>query len=235
MSIRILIVDDEEPVRRLLKKELSRKGFYTDTAENGRVALLKLMDSSFDIILLDIVMPDMDGMALLKQLKNDPASPAIVVLTGKATVETAVKAMKDGAHDYLTKPYKLEELLRVSKRAHEQRSLRIGNQLLQKELARKETPDNFVGESALFRRVLRLIDKTAPNDSTVLILGESGTGKEIVAHYIWKKSRRNDRSFVALNCSTISESLMESELFGNEKGAFTNAFRGEKRTGRDCK
>jgi DNA-binding response OmpR family regulator len=104
MSIRILIVDDEEPVRRLLNKELSRKGFYTDTAENGRVALLKLMDSSFDIILLDIVMPDMDGMALLKQLKNDPASPAIVVLTGKATVETAVKAMKDGAHDYLTKP-----------------------------------------------------------------------------------------------------------------------------------
>ncbi len=225
MSIRILIVDDEEPVRRLLNKELSRKGFYTDTAENGRVALLKLMDSSFDIILLDIVMPDMDGMALLKQLKNDPASPAIVVLTGKATVETAVKAMKDGAHDYLTKPYKLEELLRVIKRAHEQRRLRIGNQLLQKELARKETPDNFVGESALFRRVLRLIDKTAPNDSTVLILGESGTGKEIVAHYIWKKSRRNDRSFVALNCSTISESLMESELFGHEKGAFTNAFR----------
>ena len=153
MSIRILIVDDEEPVRRLLNKELSRKGFYTDTAENGRVALLKLMDSSFDIILLDIVMPDMDGMALLKQLKNDPASPAIVVLTGKATVETAVKAMKDGAHDYLTKPYKLEELLRVIKRAHEQRRLRIGNQLLQKELARKETPDNFVGESALFRRV----------------------------------------------------------------------------------
>jgi len=225
MSIRILIVDDEEPVRRLLNKELSRKGFYTDTAENGRVALLKLMDSSFDIILLDIVMPDMDGMALLKQLKNDPASPAIVVLTGKATVETAVKAMKDGAHDYLTKPYKLEELLRVIKRAHEQRRLRIGNQLLQKELARKETPDNFVGESALFRRVLRLIDKTAPNDSTVLILGESGTGKEIVAHYIWKKSKRNDRSFVALNCSTISESLMESELFGHEKGAFTNAFR----------
>jgi DNA-binding NtrC family response regulator len=225
MSIRILIADDEEPLRRLLDRELSRKGFYTDTAENGRVALRKLMDSSFDIVLLDIVMPDMDGMSMLKQLKNDPASPAIVVLTGKATVETAVGAMKDGAYDYLTKPYKLDELTKVINRAYEQRSLRIENQLLQKELSRKETPDNFVGESSRFRKILRLIDKTAPNDSTVLITGESGTGKELVAHYIWKKSRRSNRPFVALNCSNISESLMESELFGHEKGAFTHACR----------
>jgi len=225
MSVRILIVDDEEPVRRLLNKELNRKGFFTDTAENGRAALGKLMNASFDIILLDIVMPDMDGMSLLKQLKNDPSSPAILVLTGKATVETAVEAMKDGAYDYLTKPYKLDDLSKVINRAYEQRKLSIENQLLQKELSRKETPDDFVGVSSRFRDIMKLIDKTAPNDSTVLITGESGTGKELVAHYIWKKSRRGNRSFVALNCSNISESLMESELFGHEKGAFTNACR----------
>jgi len=225
MNVRILIVDDEEPVRRLLNKELSRKGFATDTAESGRAALRKLVNSSFDIILLDIVMPDMDGMSMLKQLKNDPSSPAIVVLTGKATVETAVEAMKDGAYDYLTKPYKLDDLSKVINRAFEQRKLSIENRLLQKELSRKEAPDDFVGVSSGFRNILKLIDKTAPNDSTVLITGESGTGKELVAHFIWKKSRRSSRSFVALNCSNISESLMESELFGHEKGAFTHACR----------
>ncbi len=224
MNIRILIVDDEEPIRRLLSKELSRKGYHADTAENGSIALKKLVDSSFDIVLLDIVMPEMDGRSMLKRLKNDPASPAIIVLTGKATVETAVESMKDGAYDYLTKPYKLDELTKVINRAYEQRKLIIENRLLQKELARRETPDNFVGDSPQFRRILKLIDKIAPNDSTVLILGESGTGKELVAHYLWKKSKRYNRSFIALNCSTLSENLMESELFGHEKGAFTNAF-----------
>ncbi|RJQ44087.1 MAG: sigma-54-dependent Fis family transcriptional regulator [Nitrospiraceae bacterium] len=223
MSIRILIVDDEEPIRRLLHKELSRKGFHTDTAENGNAALQKLMQSSFEIILLDIMMPGMDGISLLKKLKNDPASPAIIVLTGKATVDTAVGAMKNGAYDYLTKPYKLEELSIVIGRAYEQRKLSLENQLLQKELARRESPDDFVGNSLKFRQVLKLIDKIAPTDSTVLITGESGTGKELVAHYLWKKSRRNDRVFIAVNCSTLSENLVESELFGHEKGAFTNA------------
>lgn len=223
MSIRILIVDDEEPVRRLLKKELGRKGFDTDTAENGKSALAKLMGSAFDIILLDIVMPGMNGLALMKKLKNDPASPAIIVLTGKATVDTAVGAMKDGASDYLTKPYKLEELVIVIKRAYEQKKLSLENQLLQKELARRETPDDFVGISPQFLDMLRLIEKTAPTDSTVLITGESGTGKELVAHYLWKKSRRNARSFIALNCSALTENLMDSELFGHEKGAFTDA------------
>jgi len=225
MSIRILIVDDEEAVRRLLKKELGRKGYHTDTAENGDRACSKLMDSSFDIILLDIVMPGMNGMSMLKKLKNDPAAPAIIVLTGKATVDTAVSAMKAGASDYLTKPYKLDELSIVINRAYEQRKLSLENQLLKKELARRESPDTFVGESPRFREILTLIDKIAPTDSTVLISGESGTGKELVAHSIWKKSGRNKKSFIALNCSTLSEHLMESELFGHEKGAFTHALK----------
>lgn len=223
MSIRILIVDDEEPFRRLLKKELGRQGFYTDTAADGNTALRTLMDSSFDIILLDIDMPDMDGMSLLKKLKHDPASPAIIVLTGKATVDTAVDAMKDGAYDYLTKPYKLDDLTNVISRVYNQRKLNRENRLLQKELARRETPEEFIGTSPQFREVMKLIDKIAPTDSTVLITGESGTGKELAAHCIWEKSARSAKSFIALNCCTLSESLMESELFGHEKGAFTSA------------
>jgi DNA-binding NtrC family response regulator len=223
MSIRILIVDDEEPFRRLLKKELGRKGFYTDTAEDGDAALARIVEASFDIILLDIDMPGMDGMSVLKKMKTDPASPAIIVITGKATVDTAVGAMKDGAYDYLTKPYKLDELLIIINRAHEQRKLSLENQLLQRELARREAPDDFVGTSPQFRKVLEFMDKIAPTDSTVLVSGESGTGKELVAHYIWEKSSRSNRSFIALNCCTLSENLMESELFGHEKGAFTNA------------
>ena len=223
MNIQILIVDDEEPFRRLLKKELGRKGFYTDTAEEGNAALGKLMGSAFDIVLLDIDMPGMDGISLLKKMKTDPASPAVIVITGKATVDTAVEAMKDGAYDYLSKPYKLDELLIVINRAYEQRKLSLENQLLQKELARREAPDDFVGASPKFREIMDFMDKIAPTDSTVLISGESGTGKELVAHYIWERSNRNARSFIALNCCTLLENLMESELFGHEKGAFTNA------------
>lgn len=223
MGINILIVDDEEPVRRLLKKELSRKGFYTDTAEDGKTALKKLKETPFDVVLLDIVMPGMDGISLLKKLKADPSTPAAIILTGKATVDTAVQAMKNGAYDYLTKPYKLEELNIVISRACEQRKLRLENRLLQQELVRRETPDDFVGKSRQHQMVLSLIEKIAPTGSTVLVSGESGTGKELVANYIWKKSRRKGRPLIALNCATLSENLIESELFGHEKGAFTNA------------
>jgi DNA-binding NtrC family response regulator len=225
VSINVLIVDDEEPARRLLKKELKRKGFSTDTAEDGGKALEKLRESSFDLVLLDIVMPGMDGIALMKKLKNDPAAPAIVVLTGRATVDTAVEAMKNGAYDYLTKPYKLEELGIIINRAYEQRKLRLENQLLQQELRRRESSDDLVGESPAYVGILKLVEKIAPTDSTVLILGESGTGKELVANYIWRKSRRKNRSLVALNCATFSENLIESELFGHEKGAFTSAYK----------
>ncbi|HDO35995.1 MAG TPA: sigma-54-dependent Fis family transcriptional regulator, partial [Nitrospirae bacterium] len=225
MAIRVLIVDDEEPVRRLLSKELKRKGYETDTAEDGSAALHKIRKTNYDIVLLDIVMPGLDGLALMKKVKADPASPAIIVLTGRATVDTAVEAMKNGAYDYLTKPYKLEELVIIINRAYEQRRLSIENTLLQQELSRKERPDKFIGKSQHYSQLLMMINKIAPTDSTVLILGESGTGKELVANHIWKKSKRNKNPFIALNCSTFSETLMESELFGHEKGAFTNAYK----------
>ena len=222
--IRILVVDDEEPLRRLLKKELVRKGFHADAAPDGEEALRLLKDNPFDVILLDILMPGMDGITFMKKIKKDPSSPAIIVLTGGATIETAVEAMKNGAYDYLTKPYKLDELIILINRAYEFGQLKIKNQLLEQELARKESPFEFVCKSRQLKDILALIKKIAPADSPVFIQGESGTGKELVANTIWHYSRRNNSPVIALNCANLSENLIESEIFGHEKGAFTDAF-----------
>jgi DNA-binding NtrC family response regulator len=222
--IRVLTVDDEEPFRRLLKKELSRKGFFAEVAPDAEAALQLLKDASYDVILLDILMPGMDGIAMMKRLKADPAAPSIIVLTGKATVETAVEAMKHGAYDYLTKPYKLEELVILINRAYEYGKLEKKNRQFQQELIRKETPVEFVGKSAKIKSIIRLIEKIAPTDSTVFIQGESGTGKELAANTVWRSSKRSGSPFIALNCATLSENLIESELFGHEKGAFTSAY-----------
>ncbi len=222
--INVLVVDDEEPIRRLLKKELSRKGFVVETAADGHEALDRLKEQVFDVILLDIMMPGMDGIALMKKLHRDPASPVIIVLTGKATVETAVDAMKHGAYDYLAKPYKLDELVIIIDRAYEYGRLSMKSQLLQQELVRKESPFEFVCKSAQMSEILALIKKIAPTDSPVLIQGESGTGKELIANTIWHHSRREAAPFIALNCATLSENLIESEIFGHEKGSFTSAY-----------
>jgi DNA-binding NtrC family response regulator len=221
--IRVLAVDDEEPFRRLLKKELTRKGFYAEAAQDGEAALRLLKNNAFDVILLDILMPGIDGISLMKKLQADPSPPVIIVLTGKATVETAVETMKHGAYDYLTKPYKLDELVIVINRAYEYGKLKIKNQQFQQELLRKEAPLDFVGKSKHIRELLSLIRKIAPTDSTAFIQGESGTGKELVANTLWHYSRRSSLPFVVLNCATLSENLIESELFGHEKGAFTSA------------
>jgi two-component system response regulator AtoC len=223
-TIKILAVDDEEPFRRLLKRELTRKGFIVETAADGRTALNLLKEKVFDVILLDIMMPGMDGLSLMKRLQADPAAPAIIVLTGRATIETAVEAMKNGAYDYLTKPYKLDELVIIINRAYEYGRLSIKNRLLKQELIRKESSMEFVCKSRQLREILALIRKIAPTDSPVFIQGESGTGKELVANTIWQHSRRKELPFTALNCATLSENLIESELFGHERGAFTSAY-----------
>jgi DNA-binding NtrC family response regulator len=222
--INILVVDDEEPFRRLLNKELSRKGYAVDVAHDGSEALRLLCDRSFDVILLDVVMPGVDGISLMKKLKEDSAAPAIIVLTGKATVETAVEAMKNGAYDYLTKPYKLDELAIVIDRAYEFSRLSVKSKLLEQELVRKESPFEFIGKSKQLQDILAMIQKVAPTDSPVFIQGESGTGKELVANTVWHYSTRKDAPFIALNCATLSENLIESEIFGHEKGAFTSAY-----------
>ncbi len=222
--IRVLAIDDEEPIRRLLKKELTRKGFFIDTAPEGQTALSMLRDTAYDVVLLDIVMPGPDGISIMKEINKDPACPAIIVLTGKATVETAVEAMKQGSYDYLTKPYKLEELVILIDRAYEFRRLKIKNLLLEQELIKKEPILDFVGKSPQHKELLVLIKKVAPTDSTVFIYGESGTGKELAATTLWRLSKRSNSPLTALNCATFSENLIESELFGHEKGAFTSAY-----------
>ncbi|TAN46020.1 MAG: sigma-54-dependent Fis family transcriptional regulator [Nitrospirae bacterium] len=222
--IRVLVVDDEEPFRRLLDRELKRKGFYVETSPDGETALALLKNNAYDVVLLDVVMPGIDGISFMKKISKDSAMPSIVVLTGRATVETAVDAMKHGAYDYLSKPYKLDELVIIIHRAFEYRQLKIKNRLLEQELARKESMPEFVGRSRPFMELLALIKKIAPTDSSVFVQGESGTGKEMVANAIWHYSRRNHGPFTALNCATFSENLMESELFGHEKGAFTSAY-----------
>jgi two-component system, NtrC family, response regulator AtoC len=222
--INILVVDDEEPFRRLLKKELTRKGYAVEVAPDGNEALRLLRDRSFDVILLDVVMPGVDGISLMKKLKEDSGAPAIIVLTGKATVETAVEAMKNGAFDYLTKPYKLDELVIVVDRAYEFSRLSVKTRLLEQELVRQEAPFEFIGKSRQVQDILALIQKVAPTDSPVFIQGESGTGKELVANTVWHFSKRKDAPIIALNCAALSENLIESEIFGHEKGAFTSAF-----------
>jgi DNA-binding NtrC family response regulator len=222
--INVLVVDDEEPFRRLLKKELTRKGYSVEVAPDGSEALRHLHDKSFEVILLDVVMPGIDGISLMKKLKEDSGTPAIIVLTGKATVETAVEAMKNGAYDYLTKPYKLDELVIVIDRAYEYGRLSVKSKLLEQELVRKESPFEFIGRSRQLRDILALIQKVAPTDSPVFIQGESGTGKELVANTVWHLSTRKDAPFIALNCASLSENLIESEIFGHEKGAFTSAY-----------
>jgi len=222
--VRILAVDDEEPIRRLLMKELPRKGFSVETAPDGDIAFELIKSNTYDVVLLDIVMPGIDGISLMKKLRQDPAAPVIIVLTGRATVETAVDAMKHGAYDYLTKPYKLDELVIIINRAFEFGQLTKKNLLLQQELLRQEVSEEIIANSEKFQSILSLVRKIAPTDSTVLIQGESGTGKELIANTIWQHSKRSRLPFIALNCATFSENLIESELFGHEKGAFTNAY-----------
>lgn len=221
--IKVLVVDDEEPFRRLLKNELTRKGYSVEVAADGAAALRLLAETAFDAVLLDVVMPGMDGLSLMKQLKEEGGAPPIIVLTGKATVETAVEAMKNGAYDYLTKPYKLDELVIVLERAAEFGRLSVKSRLLEQELVRKGSPFELVGASRPMQDLLALIRKVAPTDSTVFIQGESGTGKELVANAVWRSSSRKGSPFIPLNCATLSENLMESELFGHEKGSFTSA------------
>jgi two-component system response regulator AtoC len=193
-------------------------------AADGGEALRLMTNNAFDAILLDVVMPGMDGLSLMRKLREDPSAPPIIVLTGKATVETAVEAMKNGAYDYLTKPYKLDELVIVVDRACEYSRLSVKSKLLEQELVRKESPFEFIGTSKQLRDILALIRKVAPTDSPVFIQGESGTGKELVANTVWHYSKRKDTPFIALNCASLSENLIESEIFGHEKGAFTSAY-----------
>lgn len=220
---RILIAEDEANLRLVLQKELERLGYRVQAAPDGEAALRRLEESNVDVLLCDINMPRIDGMELLRRVHQRPNPPEVIMLTGQATVETAVEAMKLGAYDYLTKPYRITELDVRVKQAADKRRLRVDNVRLREQLARQSALPEIVSVSEAMKEAIRLIERVAPSEASVLITGESGTGKELVAHAIHRLSNRAEASFVDLNCAAFQESLLESELFGYEAGAFSGA------------
>ncbi len=220
---RILIAEDEANLRLVLQKELERLGYRVQAAPDGEAALRKLEESNVDVLLCDINMPRIDGMEVLRRIHERPNPPEVIMLTGQATVETAVEAMKLGAYDYLTKPYRINELDVRVKQAAEKRRLRVDNTRLREQLARQSGLPEVVSVSDAMAEALRLVERVAPSDASVLITGESGTGKELIAHAIHRLSTRSEASFIDLNCAAFQESLLESELFGYEAGAFSGA------------
>jgi len=222
-AARVLIAEDEANLRLVLQKELERLGYRVHAAPDGEAALRKLEESNVDVLLCDINMPRIDGMELLRRVHQRPNPPEVIMLTGQATVETAVEAMKLGAYDYLTKPYRINELDIRVKQAAEKRRLRVDNVRLREQLARQSALPEIVSVSEAMKEAVRLIERVAPSEASVLITGESGTGKELVAHAIHRLSNRADSSFIDINCAAFQESLLESELFGYEAGAFSGA------------
>lgn len=224
-EVKVLVVDDESKIRDHFSDFLNHEGYRVETAENGEIALNMIDDDYYDLVLIDLNMPKVDGMDVLKYLADHSSDSIGIILTGHATVKNAVEAMKIGAFDYLTKPVKMEEVHVIMKRALEFRDLKRENMVLKKQLKKKYKFANFIGDSLQMHKVFRIIEKVADTDSTVLILGESGTGKELVANAIHYHSMRRDKPLIPVNCGAIPEELLESELFGHEKGAFTNAIR----------
>jgi|Deesub1362A_J573_1020465.scaffolds.fasta_scaffold00398_3 DNA-binding NtrC family response regulator len=220
---RILIIDDDETVRDVLEGFFTEKGFSVAAVSDGQAGLDLLKEEKFDLYFLDLVMPKMDGLEVLKKASEMNINTPAIVVTAFATVKTAVEAVKLGAFDYITKPFVLDELLLVANRAIDVSKLRKENVRLKKELKHKYKFDMLTGTSPKMLQVYELIEKIADTDTTVLITGESGTGKERVAKTIHFNSSRSQGAFVPVNCAAIPKDLLESELFGHEKGAFTGA------------
>jgi DNA-binding NtrC family response regulator len=223
MRARILLVEDELNMARTLAKNLERAGHVVEHAAHGEAALARLGGSSFDVVLTDLKMPVMDGMALLRAMHDRGLSPAVVILTGYGTIESAVEAMKLGATDYLIKDARPQEILLTIERVLRLDALRRENTRLRGEIDRLHGFGELIGESAAMKAVYRVIGTVSENKSTVLISGESGTGKELVARTIHERGPLAGKPFVAINCAGLSETLLDSQLFGHRRGAFTGA------------
>jgi len=221
----ILIADDEIQNREYLSEILSDEGYTVASASNGREAIAKLSQDPFQVVLTDLQMPELDGLGVIQYLVENKLNCIGIIYTGYGSVKTAVDAMRLGAFDYITKPFKADEIKVVVKKALDHLALQEENTYLKQQLKAKYKFENIVGTSEKMQKVFRLIDKVAGTDSTVLIFGESGTGKELVARALHYNSLRAANPFVPVNCGAIPEELLESELFGHEKGAFTGAFR----------
>ena len=222
-NFRLLIVDDEYSVRSSLYNWFKDDGFQVDTADNAEEALAKIQQKDYDIAFVDIKMPGMDGLELQIKLKEHAPEIIVIIITAYASVDSAVKSLKEGAFDYVTKPFDPDELNHLIRNALNQRKLASENIQLKEEIKQYAKFNEIIGESPAIRKIFELIDTVSATDSTVLIRGESGTGKELVARAIHGNSSRKFFPIVTVNCGAVSESIMESELFGHEKGAFTGA------------
>src|SRR3990167_4496795 len=222
-EIKILIVDDEENICDMLSRLLVKEGFSVVTAKSHKEAAELIQKNDFTLALLDLFMPEVDGIQTLKSLHSSKPDTIGIIMTGYATIDSAVEAMKAGAFDYVSKPFNLDEILLIIKRAIEYQRLRGENLLLKSQLKKKYKFESIVGNSEEMIRIFQIIETIADSDSTVIIYGESGTGKELVAKAIHYNSIRRDKCMVPVNCGAIPEGLLESELFGHVKGAFTGA------------
>ncbi|MBW1730662.1 MAG: sigma-54-dependent Fis family transcriptional regulator [Deltaproteobacteria bacterium] len=221
----VLVVDDDEAHRTMLVTLLSGWGYETHEADDGEAAITKVREAPFDLVLMDIRMVRVSGLEALSEIKAyNPAIP-VIIMTAYSSVETAVEALKKGAYDYLTKPLDFDELRLAMERAMDHRKLKEENQFLRQALGRQFHIENIIGRSGAMVRLLETVAQVAPTEATILITGDSGTGKELIASAIHFNSLRKDGPFIKVNCAAITETLLESELFGHEKGAFTGAYR----------
>jgi two-component system response regulator PilR (NtrC family) len=223
MRIRILVVDDELSMREFLSILLEREGYMADQAESAEAAIKLLDTDSYDLVISDVNMPGLDGLALLERIKKDAPETAVLMITAYSTAEQAVEAMKLGAYDYIAKPFKVEEIKVLVRNALEKRNLQRENLRLKQQIQERYSFSGLIGKSKKMRDVYDLIEKVANSMASVIILGESGTGKELAAKAIHYNSPRREKPFVAVNCGAIPETLIEAELFGHKKGAFTGA------------
>jgi two-component system, NtrC family, nitrogen regulation response regulator NtrX len=221
----VMLVDDEEGIRESLSGIFEDEGYAVLTASSGEEALNILKEQNPDLIFLDIWLPGIDGIQTLQEIKNLKPDLPVVMISGHGNIELAVKATRTGAYDFLEKPLSLERVLLVANRALERRTLEIENKALRQDLTKKW---RLIGKSQKMNQLLEQIDMVAKGNSRVLILGESGSGKELVAHVLHEKSNRRDKPFIEMNCAAIPQELIESELFGHEKGSFTGAFERKK-------
>ena len=219
----ILAVDDEAPLLQAVKGVLEQEGYLVQTAQDGVTAINCIQSAPFDVVLLDVKMPRVDGIEVLRFIKEHYLDTQVIMLTGLSDVRTAVECMQVGAFHYITKPYSIEELLTIVDRALERKKLVQQNKAMKSELERHTLSSQIVSQSKAFLDILNLAARIAPTDSTVLVQGASGTGKELIANFLHMNSARKSFPMMALNCSSIPETLIESEIFGDEKGAFTDA------------
>lgn len=226
---RVLVVDDEGSQRDILRTILSAEGYAVETAPGGREAVRRCQEKAFDVVLTDLRMPGTDGLSLVERLTRDDPPTLVVLMTAYGSMDSAEQALKRGAFDYLTKPIEREELLLTVRRAFERIQLSQENRLLRQQLEKRFRVEGIVGSHFRVQEVFEKIQKVSGSNSTVLLIGESGTGKEMVARTIHRQSPRRDHPFIAVNCAAIPESLLESEIFGHERGAFTGAV--ERRAG----